>query len=177
LKTILRFDEGYKEGSFKRKAILRHSKDVRITREKRKNHLVWTDHNDQIIKDADYIVIRYPDTMKIDLSLFDIRGDRYGAIGFCVNKIAGEIEVLLYDQPTFTWHAYGLSKTGIFHYTQRTVPNFKATGELFSYYMNPEGFWQVGYDLILGILNIPFTNYREKKNKRLKENKVLEAKV
>ncbi|PLS19543.1 hypothetical protein CVD28_03755 [Bacillus sp. M6-12] len=162
MKTTLIFDESID----KRTVIIRHNKDVKITREVRKDHIEWTDGEGNLLENRNYIVIRYPKSKKVDLSKWKWSNDDRFSIGFVMNELENEMELLFYDRVTFGWRLYELEQTGLFKVQQRIIPEWKEYGDLFPFFINARGFREWTFNIIFGLIQLPFWLYRERQNKR-----------
>lgn len=76
------------------------------------------------------------------------------------------IEILLYDDSRFFSAIHDLEEIKLFKVTQWRIPDFKNNGELLPAYINPKGIWQITYDVFVGIIELPFILYKEKKYKK-----------
>lgn len=167
MKTILKFEECHDS---KQTVILRHDKDVQIYKEVRKDHIQWKDIDGNIKEYATYIVIRFPKSKNVDLSSFRKSKKDRTTLGFLVNELEEEIEILYYDQVTFTWRLNELAETGLLKSSQRTIPDWEY-GELFPCYINAYSVKKFSYNLIFGLIELPFVFYKSKKRMKLLELK------
>lgn len=167
MKTVLHFWED------NRKIVLKHRPDVRIYRDIREDRHEWTDANGNIIRERKFIVIELPKSKKDELATLRWNYTDRLFLGYQVCEHEDKIEVLLYDHNTFLSAVYELEKLNIFKVTQWRIPNFKEYGEIFPAYLNPRGFWQTTFDLVVGLIELPFVLYKEKQRKR-KRRKISE---
>lgn len=163
MKTIFTFTESID----KRKIILKHDKDVKIYRETRKDHIEWTDGDGNPIENREYIVIRYPKNKKIYLNKWEPTYNDKFSIGFVLNELEDEIELLFYDRVTFGWRIYEIEETGLFKVQQRVIPDWKEYGEVFPCYINARGIQEWTYNIFFGLLQLPFVLYNERQYKKL----------
>lgn len=157
MKTIFSFTESLS----KQKVILKHSKDVKIYKETRKDHIEWKDAEGNHLINRRYIVIRYPKTKVLDWSQWKTDNDDRYDLGFLMNHVGEEIELLLYDRFTFTWRLYELERVGLFRVSQRVIPDWKEWGELFPCYINSRGIKEWTYNIIFGMIQLPFVLYKD----------------
>lgn len=170
MKTILVFNESTE----KRKVILKHKRDIRVYREQRADHIEWEDAEGNRIETRSFIVIRVPKDRGIDFYTYRLKKYDRATLGFRISDHEDYVEILFYDRVTFAWNMYDFEVYGLFRASQRMIPDFEEHGEIFPCYINPRGLWEVGYDLFFGLLQLPFTNYKERKRERLRmQNKTI----
>lgn len=166
LKTVFKFTESIS----KQTAIIKHDNDVKIYREIRKDHIEWEDGEGNPLINRNYIVIRYPKKKNVDLTKWKRKADDRYSIGFVLNELEDEIELLFYDRVTFSWRLDELEKTGLLTATQRVIPDWNEFGELFPCYINAKGCKQISYNVIFCLLQLPFMLYSDwSENKRNKK--------
>jgi|HigsolmetaAR206D_1030411.scaffolds.fasta_scaffold00003_4 hypothetical protein len=158
MKTILTFERF----DYEEKVILRHSKDVKIYKEIRTDHMPWTDGNGNRIKDRTYIVIRYPKSKPIDLEPWKktLTYDDRVFLGFVMNDLGDEMELLFYDWVRFAWEVEKMEKTGLFRVRRMEGPNFEENGTFLPIYLNPQGLWEWGYNIVCILIQLPFMAMR-----------------
>lgn len=166
MKTILKFEEC---DTSKETVILRHRKDVQIYKEVRKFHTPWKGYD--VFEDRKYIVIRFPKSKQVDLSKIESIKDRI-SLGLLITELDEEIEILMYDQFTFTWRIRVFEDAGLFKVSQRRIPNWEEYGELFPVYLNARGIKEISYNVLFILIELPFVVYKMKKVKRVSENKL-----
>lgn len=170
MKTILKFEECYDS---KQTVIFRHDKDVQIYKETRRDHLQWKDMNGNLIENVNYIVICFPKSKQVDISLIkNIKAKDKITLGLLINERDEDVEILMYDQLTFTWRIQVLEKAGLFKVSQRSIPNWEENGELFPCYINAKGIKEISYNVLSILIQLPFVVYKMKKVKRVSGNKL-----
>lgn len=155
MKTVFEFEESIS----KEKVILRHPKDVEITKETRKDHIEWTDSEGNKITDRAYIVIRFPKTKPVDWTKWTRKKQDDWHLGYKRNDSEDMTELLFYDQITFSWVVRQLEDMGLLKVTQRMMLNWRK-GYLFPCYINARGIGQISYNLMTMLLQLPFVLYR-----------------
>lgn len=160
MKTVLSFLED------NRKIVLRHRPEVRIYRDIREDRYEWTDADGNIIRERKFIVIELPKSKKDELATLRWNYTDRLFLGYQVCEHEETIEVLFYDRNTFFSAVYELEKLNIFKVTQWRIPDFKNYGVIFPAYINPRGIWQTTFDLIVGIIELPFILYKENQRRR-----------
>jgi hypothetical protein len=173
MRTVFKFNEGID----KRKVTLIHSKKIKIFKEIRDDHIIWFDHNNNLIKYREYIIIQYTKNKKINLDHIKLDYSRRMSTGYLVTEYDDYMEIAIYDQITFTWLFYDLEKTKLFKIIQRVIPDFKLHGELFSMYINPKGFYQCLYDIFFSLIEAPFVSYKSKEMDQKLKSRNIENKL
>lgn len=146
----------------KDKVIIRHKKDVSITRETRKDHMVWRDRDGNRIVERNYIVVTFPSTMGAEWSKWSrSEQDKWQNV-FKRSEADGMTELLFYDDFTFTWFASLLEDIGIAKVTHLSYPGRKQ-GYFLPVYVDAHGFWQLGYNLVTLLIQSPFIIQAERR--------------
>lgn len=162
MKTVLNFTESCFDN---RKLIIYHNSDVKITKEIRKDHIEWFDVNGNVIENRQYIIIRFPKTKKVDFKNLKLKYQDKYSLGYLFVDLADEIELLFYDQIHFAWRANNLEEMGLFDKVRhRIIPNWKDNGELFPFYINASGVREFMYNIVFGIIQLPFVIFKKNKN-------------
>lgn len=159
MKTVLHFQE---EG---RKIIFKHKPDIKIYRDIREDQYAWEDADGNIIRERQFIVIKLPKFKKEVLSQLKWNKHDRLFLGYQIREFEDWIEVLFYDRNSFFSAIYELEKLNLFKVTQRTIPDFTNNGTMFPTYINARGIWQVTYNVIFGILELPFILHKINKEK------------
>lgn len=163
IRTKLEFLES-KEN--KRIITVKHSKDIKIFIENRKNHQRWYDSNRQLTdKYIDYIVILIPKEITTQEVIKNIKNsiDRDGVVfaGFEVKEKKKHYEISGYNRIFFSWMILPklLPLENFIIVSEYVLPLEK--GEM-GYYINPKGI-QVGYNLlglVIELLYLLFSKIR-----------------
>lgn len=166
MKTIFEF----KEFTGKQKVILRHENEVEIFKENRKDHMEWTDSSGNKIINREYIVVRFPKTRNVDWSKWTERRQDDWHFGYQKIETDDRVELLFYDQITFSWIVTQLEDMGLLRATQRMMRDWK-TGDIFPCYINAHGVWQVSYNIFFGLSQLPFVLYQDYQYNKEREKK------
>lgn len=161
MKTIWSFDDGY----HKARVTLRHKKDVSITKETRPDHLDWTDGDGNKIEKRDYVVITFPASKSVDWSKWTRGRQDDWHIGFKRSESNGMVELLFYDQFTFTWITSLLEDVGIAKVSHLSYPGRKE-GYLFPVYADAHGFRQLSYNVVTLLIQAPLIIQSERKHRK-----------